>query len=828
MILVRYGLIAAVAAVLSFPVFAGGPVVSLTPGGVKAMYLPEETASLTLSVSNAFPQGTVFSCRLKTSDYFGRTVDERTLEVAAAAGAVASRAVTFPQLRQVGFYCTALDWRAGEASGACEASFVNVGAKPAKADRLFGISGFADTLPEEYARLGVGTKAIGIQWRDCERKDGSFDFSRIRAAAEALRAKGVEPIGHVMVARPSSYPRRYLKSGAGPKDDPIVDHAAFAADFERFSAALVEALSDVVGEWAAVAEINLLANMATYMRQRYIDDVRALSRGLRKADPKAKLVALGCSGADGRDKPRYMFLKGLLPDLADFIDGFGIDQYTAGQCYGKGYATINSEQGEIREMMLEATAIARANGKTLVSIDEKGPCIVRATPLSSPLGRKMANIVARDFILLKTVPGFGHWLYFRPFNWDPGSVIDYGMWEKDCPRQAVSAYAATARRLTGATFVREVKVHGDIPCWMFAKNGVFFAALWYNGGKPLPFAVAGVQAEDIEGHPIALASLSLDEAPVYLIAPSQETLERALAAARYDVPDFVAVAERPSVGRLAIAVRNIGGKPIDVSVRGTDASVALKPDETKVLELPASDGKTLTLVSSSGRMADVETDIGLCSVAKVCGWDEVAALPALALDDPMRFAPGYADLQANGLYLGTDDLSATARLGYDDEALYLEFTVKDEAQLNENLPPRVFAADCVQFALDTQNDGRVNLLKGRRGYGDDDYSIVAGLASGERVAWCYTAAEANRSRLYDKRLSDPEIVRDETAKTTRYRLRLPFADLAPLKPVKGKVFGFSFVAFDSDPGDGKYYWIQATPGITGSPDPSKFLKMAFD
>ena len=190
--------------------------------------------------------------------------------------------------------------------------------------------------------------------------------------------------------------------------------------------------------------------------------------------------------------------------------------------------------------------------------------------------------------------------------------------------------------------------------------------------------------------------------------------------------------------------------------------------------------------------------------------------------------PGYVDLKANGAYEGLDDLSVGARFGYGDDALYIEYAVKDDIHGNSSRPARVFAGDSVQFAFDVGNNARISLFGGKRGFDDDDYNFVAGLADGTPTLWCYVAGAAARERIQNKPLAQPDIVRDEAAKTTRYRVRIPFADLAPLKPEKGRVFGFTFHVFDYDPPATGFCLMRLSAGASSPFDPSKFKLFMFD
>ena len=718
--------------------------VTLSPCGHDGVFLPGETPALTLSVSNGIP-GTVLKADFRTTDYFGRIVAESSRTFALERTALV-RTVDFPDLPRTGFFSTTVDWSCGTSHGQLEAAFVTTGPVPAQADRLFGMSAFGDGSAEMCVRLGVGTRAIGFP-RDAKLRQKAM------ARAREYAARGIRVIGHLNALSEKPYAAR-----------------------ERTVVELVEAMKDVIHDWATVGEIDLQIGLDPENRARYVDAVRLFSRAIRRADPTATFVALGCSGGDGQHQPdRYPVLRGILPEIADAIDGFGIDQYTSGQTYGEGYVTLDSEATQLREMMLEAKRLADAAGKRIVAIDEKGPCIVRSSPLGSPYGRRMADIVARDFIILKTLPFVSHWLYYRPFNWNPKSVIDWGMWERKSPRQVVSAYAATARLVGGASFVKSLELNPALPCHLFRKDGAAFATLWYNGGKPLDLTLGtsgGIDVRDVEGNavPITDGKLVVAGSPLYLLATDIETLEQAVCNAKYFIPDARDVLKAQAAQKAAAAYH----------------------------------------------------------VPHVSGWDGLSTAEEIVLEDPFRFAPGYADLKSHGLYSGIADLSVRARFGHDGKRFLMEFCVRDDGHRNGNRPPRAFDGDCVQFAFDGKGDWMERKLNGEIGFGDDDSMFVSALARGVPLTYCHVASAENDSRLGGLLSTAPEIVRDEAAGLTRYRVAIPFEDLRPLAPGKGRAFGFSFCVFDRDPGEDGFYRIEMTPGVAGNVDPSSYRMFVLD
>ena len=236
----------------------------------------------------------------------------------------------------------------------------------------------------------------------------------------------------------------------------------------------------------------------------------------------------------------------------------------------------------------------------------------------------------------------------------------------------------------------------------------------------------------------------------------------------------------------------------------------------------------MSLDSGEGAPISARSEFSPIRVGRIGGWDEMGKCMEVRLDDPLTQMPGYADLKVNGVYEGLDDLSVRARFGYGDDALYIEYLVKDDIHSNQSSPARVFHGDCVQFAFDAGNNARISLFGGKRGFDDDDYNFVVGNADGEPTLWCYVAGAETRGRIQGTSLVQPEIVGDEVAKTMRYRVRIPFADLAPLKAEKGRVFGFTFLAFDYDPPATGHCQLRLSAGASTPFDPSLFKKFMFE
>ena len=820
--------------------------VMLIPGGCHGIFEPGETPELMLVVSNKTDRGMRMEMNLRTIDYFGNTVATGVETLDVGAKDAGEKRIAYPDINRLGFFCTVAEWKAGALAGTAEGSFVKVGDRLSKPDKVFGISCFCGNNVELFKRMAVGTKGVQFNWSWLEDRKHpgpeNVKLDTLKMEVGAMHAAGIRVFGMVF-GSDGQAPNRYKKK-VRSGEDPIVAKDQYYTDFETFAKTIAIAFKDDITDWSCGEEINLVAPQNPYMYERHIDLVRIFSRSVKSVSPDAVVLGISVSGGDGRIYPRFPYMRRLAPALADCLDGLSPDQYTDGQDYGDGLSNLNSEQTQFREIMQEVIAIADKHGMKRVAIDEKGPSFVRSLPIASPKGRFAADIVAREFIILKTLPRVDHWLYFRPFNWSPKSTRDWGMWEKRNPRQVVAAYAATARLMANAEFVKGMDVHADIPCWTFKKNGLYFATLWYNGEKPLAYRLASAPEEvrDAMGNAIkAEGGIVLSSSPVYVYYKTLADLEKAVLGAKYSIPPIDAMMETMSADRTVLAIRNKSGNPVCVKVVefGAEPARATPEELKKTISVGAQATKTVELGFSAPKIS-LSLDSGDCAplsvtsefspiiVHRIDGWDRIGECAEVRLDEPLAQMPGYVDLKAHGVYTGSDDLSVVARFGYDDDAFYSEYTVKDDVHGNRSRPARVFAGDSVQFAFDTLNNARMKLFGGQRGFDDDDYNFVAGLAGGTPTLWCYVAGEKARTRIQDKAVLKPDIVRDEATKTTRYRVRIPFADLAPLKPEKGRVFGFTFHVFDYDPPATGSCLMRLSAGASTPFDPSKFRQFMFE
>ena len=150
--------------------------------------------------------------------------------------------------------------------------------------------------------------------------------------------------------------------------------------------------------------------------------------------------------------------------------------------------------------------------------------------------------------------------------------------------------------------------------------------------------------------------------------------------------------------------------------------------------------------------------------------------------------------------------------------------VTDDIHTNESVQ-RVMAwsGDCIQFGFDPLSDAKIKAQQGKNIFCDDDL--------------LFTVAKMKTMDLFDPNFK-PEntdmskvrysIKRDEKTKTTTYDVEIPLTALTSLKVVPGTVFGFNFIAMDSDDArELPKYWMQYSPGIAGGLNPALFKSFIF-
>jgi formylglycine-generating enzyme required for sulfatase activity len=171
-------------------------------------------------------------------------------------------------------------------------------------------------------------------------------------------------------------------------------------------------------------------------------------------------------------------------------------------------------------------------------------------------------------------------------------------------------------------------------------------------------------------------------------------------------------------------------------------------------------------------------------------WDK----PLLTLNEPSTIYPVHFrsySLFCSDPWRGVEDMSVKAYLGRDSEALCVAAEVTDDVHGNTNTAASLWDGDAMNVGLIDTNGMQTSLWLALTTNG-----VVFVQQEGKSKNLSKTAKYA--------------VVRDETAKVTRYELRLPLADLG--RP-PGRKWCYYFMFMDND-GKGLRYRFQWAPVIT--------------
>lgn len=817
----------------------------------QGIFYPDEQPFAVLNFKNSAAAGKELTLNGSLRGLDGQEKQSFTVTAKLPAASITPVRIEFPKPDRLGFFSVHLVWNDGEKEQTAICPFVMTSPELKRKDPLFGITFMARNAEnaEAMKRLGCGTKGLFIMREAVEHMDGSFHWEQVDRDLAALQSAGIEPVGGIEITT-MRIPVRYLADIQARKkrgENPFSEEYYKAAS--RFEEAMFQRYRGKIRKWAVIGEIDLLKNRNPYEYEHYIKRVKNCYQTMKRVAPENSLSGIGCSGSDGGRQPRFPVLRDLWfqQKLSDSLDGLGIDQYTNPHAYGPGYTPVNSETGKIREIMQEAVRIAHAgNQKKSVSIDEKGFKIVQTLPVDSPYAVRMAENLSRYYVTLKSVPEVEHFLYFLWRRWRAGEEFDYGLWLDRFPRPTVSAYAAAARIIGNAEFLRRIELHSDIPCYLFEKQGKRIAALWLGGTAEGKAGVAmkspaGLKILDMEGNPVPARIrdgkllLTLSSAPLFLVSDdSAAEWTEMLRTADTELPSVSMCMIPKDAGHLEVILRNHSHKSVSGELSMNNSltqwrqNYTVAPQGYAKLTVPLNNSSPekisalpLTLVSTgrNGQVFELSESFRIFRVPQVSGQSAVAELPALVKLDNGELYLNIPDYISKGVWKEPADCSAELRMGYDRENLYLHIRVRDDIHVNEKYTAdSLWAGDSVQFALDPLLNAKEQAMHGKNGLFGDDYFFTAALSHGKPRMFCHLSGSgADWSGV------TPAIRRDETTRTTVYEIALPWTKLEPLHFGQKTFFGFNFLVMDSDnPAKAPVYWMQLTPGIAGGQKPELY------
>lgn len=817
------------------------------------VYSPGDRPVVRAQVVNAFDTPREGEVELRLANWTGRTIHSETRAVRCDARTQSELTFELPALAQ-GYFSAGLTLTSQGKTAGRRAVGLCALPEPAQGYRPFmGASGFgmgADQA-ELGRRLGVQAGEFFVSWLDCEPTPGDRRLDGFTRTLDAFDKYGIVPTGMIRIE--ASMIPDWAKPGATAQE-----RARHLTDkpeaFSDFIAALVARYKDRVHQWSFSCEVDLAHHQWEGGLDEYVRMVRAGAQGAKRGDPTCSVAGIGVSGVDCTANPRFPVARKLWEQLHPYLDVLAMDAYASPRYFGPDLHVVGPEENDLTGMLREGLSIVRQYGPEKgIAIEEKGWAIDDRLPVDDVHARRMAEVLARSFIIARSVDELEHYMWFQlQTRWAEGGY-SYSLYRYEGdhanPRPGVAAYAFAAQFLAGVREPQRIGLHQNLWAYVFSHGEGSRAAVWTDLAEPVALDVrlpAGVRVTDMMGQPVTTdGGLQLTSAPLYLWADglSSQQLGGVLEKAPFHLPAAKLALTMPSLSKLTVHVRNqlataLEGElaitpPAGWQVATPTANVSLGAGQTAAIDFALS-ATPQPLASSPGafelRLTTRDHGQVAASIAPVlvalrrlqapptvdANLAEYSALePAPVLTQKHLWPP---DAPSAKLWTGIDDLSAKVWVAWSDEGLHFAADVLDDKFVQEQTGVNIWANDGFQIAFDPLEDGLPGDFSGTTGYGPDDLEFGIALTPEGPQTFQWTGAPGGTGRLLDLPLA---VLRE--GEHTRYEWTLPWQYAGKLAPTPGQALGLNFVLLDADkPGETARYWLGLTPGICGGKDPAQF------
>ena len=201
--------------------------------------------------------------------------------------------------------------------------------------------------------------------------------------------------------------------------------------------------------------------------------------------------------------------------------------------------------------------------------------------------------------------------------------------------------------------------------------------------------------------------------------------------------------------------------------------------------------------------------------------DDWQRLPQLAISGPDKWQTAAAEFAEYG---GPEDISAEARLIWDNQALYLALQTRDDSFVRARDAAEIDRGDSLVLSIADEEGANVNEF------------VVAWLKNGSLVWRVEPAAAAGNVKTIGRALSAR--TEEDGGSRVVYELAIPWSELKPIRPIPGTRFSFVISACDDDDQgmegclEGSATVLLSAVGVTGlavpaGPPPLPALRPAF-
>lgn len=804
----------------------------VTPSLLGGIYKPDEKIQLNLRVFSGAPGNAKVRLEYEVVDFFGKPVVKGESAEELPACEFVQIPVLLKKWDEPGYFVVKCRLVTDKNEVSEKTAAVIVAPYLEKADPYFSMCHFG--LPAGYfpasRRLGCGSTTLALYRIQVEKQEGAYDFSGAEKTIRLAKENDMELFGHMPIYGydfamdpPWLNVRKKVMSQKGFTED-------YYDALRKYYAACIKQVGNRVTTWSYVNEIDLSSHSTPNEEKHYVRGAQLFYDEVKKQNPALPVIGLCVSGVDSMDM--FVYGKKLLPRLKDALDGIGPDAHVIPCVYGPGYLPISEEKGKFRETMIELKKLA-GPGK-LLSIEEKGYQSVSDLPFDHEALKKQAAVMVRGVILAKA---------FGSIRWVPHYAVhngvsktDYGMWRLDNPRPILAAYAAAARLLAFAKNPIEVLPMTGIYGYVFERSGKSVAVLWTIEDFPITTTLSlpgDAVVYDIVGRRTAFDS-RITQNPVYIessLAP--DAMADRIRNAKYSMPRLAGEIMFSSDAGFTVALLNKTTVPLQTTL-------AASPGGTRTVSLPGGkisevffplkntlrNGDRIAVAAAVGpEKYTFEKTVELTAVKKLSNVKLDGTLNSFKGVEPISMNQARdllpVDAAANKLWTGVDDLSMKIYLGYDDQYFYIGAEVTDDILTISRSGNSLWAQDAFQISFDPAGDAKSDALS-PAGYDSNDWDYAFGEGTKGPEIFCYKAENDNPEfRL--KSLPYPVVVKKVSPVVTRYEVAIPWKGLAPLKPVKGSIFGFNLGYFDAD-GGFPLYSMAFTGGTTNGKNPYLYRK----
>jgi hypothetical protein len=182
-----------------------------------------------------------------------------------------------------------------------------------------------------------------------------------------------------------------------------------------------------------------------------------------------------------------------------------------------------------------------------------------------------------------------------------------------------------------------------------------------------------------------------------------------------------------------------------------------------------------------------------------------------------------ADQRDMGDWQGSEDCSATWYCMWDQQNLYINADVADNAHFQKCSVQKsgwIWDADSIQVAIDLAGDAQAcSNVPQYDGRNDVEFGLALGCDGPIFHIWTNPNGKTGLVKL-----ENISIIRDENKKITHYKAAIPWSVLGWTENIDGRWMGFNLIVNDDD-GAGRKGCIMWSEGINRTKDPSKFNKI---